>query len=413
MLKNIVSPFYLEEKIEILIKTIELFAYGIAIFERSGKLYYANTNYFHINNIAVSDIEHMSFDAINKCSCGFSKVLEQVKDNSTFTRQIECDGKWYESSFYLHDELIIQIFRDVTTQRKKELESEQMAFFFEHSNDGMMICDKKGTILRVNRAFEKITGYQNGEAIGKNAVILKSNMHDDEFFASIQKSVRENGSWVGELWNMGKNGESYPQLLSVTKIIDSRSSEAYYLSVFSDLSSIKELIYHANHDFLTGLANRVQLEAYMQNLITTSRSESSGFGVFYLDLDRFKPINDTYGHDVGDEILKMVAQRVRQNIRKEDFFARIGGDEFIVLIKDVQSREVLGSRARKIIDALRGSFIVGELQLSVGISIGIAIFPHDGGGADELIKHADSAMYFVKQNDRGSFRFYDEVVSCR
>lgn len=399
----------IKRKIDVLTRAIELFPHGIAIYKKSGVLFYANCNYFNINHLNPSDIDNIHFNKISKCLYKFEDVLKNIYDKNEFVLQKELNGSWYESTFYLHDnDFIIQIYKDITSKKQDELSLKQMAFFFENSSDGMMICNAKGYIIKTNNAFTNITGYTQEEALGKNAIILKSDVHDSDFFANMQKSLKESGFWRGEIWNKNKDGKICPHLLSVSKIIDSKYKEAYYLSVFSDLTNIKELFYHANHDLLTGLANRTQLEAFLKNSIANAKRNNKAFGLFYIDLDKFKSINDTYGHDIGDEVLKESVKRIKQTIREDDFFARVGGDEFILVLRDISSSHTLLKVAQKISQVFNEPIRIDKHILSMSISMGIAIYPQDATDISELIKKADIAMYRAKNHQKSSFSFIND-----
>ena len=381
-----------------------------------GILFYANNNYLEANNLNLNHIDNLTFDEISQCNLGFENIKNKLYLTNSFLTQREENNYWFESTFYIiSNEFIIHNCIDITVQKQKELQLEQSAIFFENSNEGIIITDSKGRIVSINKAFSKITGYRKDEVIGKSPSILNSGIHDKNFYENMWESLKNNSSWQGEIWNKRKNGEIYPEWLSIAKVINPKYNEEFYMAIFTDISSLKEadkkLHFYANHDVLTKLANRVQFESHLKSTIESCIRRDTKIALFFVDLDKFKDVNDTYGHTVGDEMLKIVAKRLEESIRKEDFIARLGGDEFVLIIKDVKNDEDMIKLAGKLNDNIKKPIIIGDKVFFMSLSIGISIFPDHGKDSEDLIKHSDAAMYEVKENGRNGYRLYNQNMS--
>lgn len=275
--------------------------------------------------------------------------------------------------------------------------------------DAIIITDSNKNILLVNPAFTKITGYSANEVIGKNPRILQSGKHDKEFYKAMWDSVSNTGHWQGELWNRKKNGEVYPEWFSISAVKGEMGEVIRYTGIFTDITKRKQdeakIQSLAHYDQLTGLANQVLFKERLSQALKQSRRKASQIAVFFLDLDGFKSINDTHGHLLGDEVLKETANRLLSCVRETDTVARVGGDEFLIVLSNTTGRREVANVAKKIIRRLSHSFKVEGHKVSVGISIGITITPSDGEEVIVLIKNADQAMYKAKNAGRNTFRF--------
>lgn len=406
----------LEKKNNILAKVVDLHPAKIAVYNMQGLLFYANSNYLKSNNLTLNHIDNLTFDEISHCNLGFSNIKSKLEITNSFTKQREEQGFWYESTFYMiSNEFIIHSCIDITVQKQKELQLEQSAIFFENSNEGIIIADSKGKIVSVNKAFSKITGFRKDEVIGKNPSILNSGIHDKNFYQNMWESLKNNSAWQGEIWNKRKSGEIYPEWLSIAKAINPKYNEEFYIAIFTDITSLKEadrkLYFYANHDVLTKLANRVQFESHLKSTIESCKRRDNKIALFFIDLDKFKDVNDTYGHKIGDEMLKTVAKRLEQSIRKEDFIARLGGDEFVLIVKDVKNSQDMLALANKLNDNIKEPITLDDKVFFMSLSIGISIFPEDGKDSDDLIKHADAAMYEVKESGRNGYKLYNQNMT--
>ncbi|HUX90394.1 MAG TPA: EAL domain-containing protein [Gallionellaceae bacterium] len=307
--------------------------------------------------------------------------------------------------------------QDVTERKQVEDKLRLSATVFENTTEGVMIADGKGKIVSVNRAFSTITGYREDELVGKTAAILKSGRQDKQFYDTMWNSILETGHWTGEIWNRRKNGDIYPEWLNISAIKDGRGEVTHHVAVFSDISAMKEseskLKHLAHHDPLTGLPNRLLLNAHMHQSMAHARRNSTMVAVMFLDLDKFKIINDTLGHPIGDLLLQEVAQRLTACLREEDTVSRLGGDEFVILLEELQDTLFASTVAKKINAALSEKFILEQYEIFISCSIGISIFPNDGDDMTALFKNADSALYRCKERGRNNYQYYTEDLSKR
>jgi diguanylate cyclase (GGDEF)-like protein/PAS domain S-box-containing protein len=298
---------------------------------------------------------------------------------------------------------------DVTATRRTEERLRLVATIFDNAHEGVMITDAENRIVEVNRAFSTITGYRADEVAGKTPALFSSGRHDAAFYQSLWRQLQENGYWHGEIWNRRKDGEVYPEWLSITTVFDDSGEVERHVAIFSDISeqhrSRQEIDFLAHHDALTNLPNRLLFNARLEHAIGHARRESSQLAVLFLDLDRFKAINDSLGHAQGDEILRQIALRMRSVLRNDDTMARIGGDEFVILLEDLEPKGVQGV-AEKLCALLEGPLNTGGDPIYISMSLGISVFPNDGEDVDNLIKNAEAAMYKAKDSGRDTYKFY-------
>jgi diguanylate cyclase (GGDEF)-like protein/PAS domain S-box-containing protein len=300
---------------------------------------------------------------------------------------------------------------DISDRKRSEERLREASTVLASTHDGVVVTDETGIIKSVNPAFCTISGYEEEELIGKNTSLLQSGRHDPDFFTALWQSLRADGLWQGEIWNRRKNGEIYPLWLTVSAVRTDAAEPNNYVGTFSDISSLKEsetqLEHLAHHDPLTDLPNRLVLHARLEQAISRVRRAGGCGALLFLDLDRFKHVNDSLGHPAGDELLRLVAQRLRQRLRDTDTLARFGGDEFVVLLDQVAEPEDAARVAQSLIDQLDTPFILsGTREVFIGTTIGISLFPADGELAEQLIQHADAALYEAKANGKGTYRFF-------
>lgn len=293
------------------------------------------------------------------------------------------------------------IFTDISVYKKNESDLRLYERVFAASLEGIMITDKRGVIVSVNPSFTTLTGYTRVEVIGETPSILNSGRQNTDFYINMWSSIHEKGFWKGEIWNKKKSGEVYPEWLSISTIYDKNQETINYVGVFSDITERKEseeyLKYLANYDTLTDLPNRVLFKARLEVAIENAKRYDKKVAILFLDLDRFKGINDTLGHNVGDYVLKQVAERLSQNVRKSDTVARLGGDEFTIILPEIKNEDVAISVVNKIFKALTYPFFYKEQELFITTSIGITFYPDDAISIENLLKNADSAMYKAKE----------------
>ncbi|EDN70512.1 diguanylate cyclase/phosphodiesterase [Beggiatoa sp. PS] len=299
---------------------------------------------------------------------------------------------------------------DVTEKRQAEENLRLAATVFETTTEAILVTDANNHIIIVNPAFTTITGYTFDEVVGKQPKILSSGHHDAEFYQQMWTSLLQEGKWQGEIWNRRKNGEIYVEWISITTIRDANHQIVQYVAVFTDITKRKqneELILHqAHHDALTNLPNRILFVDRLKQALLTAKRHQGRVAVMFIDLDRFKSVNDTLGHDFGDLLLKEVAQRLIACIRESDTVARLGGDEFTVVLTQIQNISDIRIIAQRMLKSLSQPFIQKDNEAFIGGSIGIAFFPKDGQEAETLVKKADIAMYQAKQEGRNTSRFY-------
>ena len=306
--------------------------------------------------------------------------------------------------------------RDNTAQRRAEEELRLAAKVFESSGEAIMIADAGGRIISVNQAFSKVTGYAAAEVVGRNARLLASGRHDGEFFGEMWRSVLETGYWNGEIWNRRRNGEIFPEWLGISSVRDADGKVTHFVGIFSDISERKaaeaKIAFLAHHDPLTGLPNRLLLKDRMQQAMAHAERAGRKVALLFVDLDRFKAVNDSFGHPAGDALLRDAAQRLRACVRDSDTISRHGGDEFLLVLSDLQSSEVPAQIAGKIMATLSEPFQIEAHDATISASVGIALYPEDGAGFDELLKKADTAMYHAKEAGRNTYRFHTERMNA-
>lgn len=286
---------------------------------------------------------------------------------------------------------------------------------FENTVEGVIITDAETRILAVNSAFSRITGYRFEEVLHLTPRILKSGRHDAEFYSEMWQSLQQSGQWVGEVWNKRKNDEIYPERLTIGVVRDTAGEVGHYVGVFSDISEIKrsqeKLDFLAHHDLLTNLPNRLLFNQRLRQSIALAQRHQRQLAVIFIDLDHFKNVNDTLGHDLGDELLKRVAADLSSHVRESDTLTRIGGDEFILLLDEIEAPRHAGAIAEKFLHLLSKTVMISNYEIVISASIGISFFPTDGQDVTSLVKNADTAMYYAKTHGRNSYHFYAPAMS--
>jgi len=298
---------------------------------------------------------------------------------------------------------------DISRQVENEAKLSLSAQVFERGNEGVVITDAEQHILTVNRAFSRITGYDEAELLGQKPNQLASGRHNKTFYRAMWKAIDETGAWQGEVWNRRKDGSVYPEWLSVSRVANDKGEVTHYIGIISDISRLKEnqeeIHRLAYYDPLTQLPNRSLLEERADFALRLARRGNRSVALLFLDLDNFKNINDSLGHKVGDRLLQAFAQRLDALVREEDTFARPGGDEFILLLPNTDANGAAHT-AQKLLKLLKRPFRIDSYNLSVSTSIGIALYPEDGSALNQLYTNADIAMYRAKQKGRNTYSFF-------
>ncbi|MFC0254424.1 putative bifunctional diguanylate cyclase/phosphodiesterase [Massilia consociata] len=305
---------------------------------------------------------------------------------------------------------------DITVRKEAESNLMQAARVFENAHEAIIVMDAEYRVQAVNQAFTSITGFSAAEIIGTTLASLPWNDGEHGFYETVWPQLDGNNHWQGELAGVRKNGERYPAWVAVTTIRDPEGDVSNYMAMLSDISERKraeeQVRHQAEHDALTGLPNRVLFLDRMQQALATWRRQRDRFAVLFLDLDRFKAINDSHGHKVGDAVLREVAARLTGCVRRVDTISRLGGDEFVVLLADIGGADQAAHVAGAIMQAVARPIEAAGQAFTLSVSIGIAICPTDGADVDTLMHHADVAMYHAKQSGRDSFQFFSPEMNA-
>jgi len=299
--------------------------------------------------------------------------------------------------------------QDITDRKRAEDQLRLAGVVFEYTSQAVVVTDQNNRIISVNPAFTLIMEYTPEEVLGKDPAYLGSSHHDEAFYRKLWVEVKRDGHWKGEIWDRRKSGEAFPSWQSISAVYDNNGELTNYVSVFSDITPIKQhqnnLNFLAHHDPLTGLPNRLMLDDRIEHALKRCIRERTELALLFIDLDEFKNVNDTYGHNVGDQLLQTLAKRLQALLRQEDTIARMGGDEFLVLLESFKSINDVELVAKKIIHEISQPVDISGHQVVVGASVGIAIGPTDGSNVESLIKAADLAMYRAKDEGRNKYRF--------
>jgi diguanylate cyclase (GGDEF)-like protein/PAS domain S-box-containing protein len=333
-------------------------------------------------------------------------------------RYVRRDGTEVDVSLSLapmHDEAgqaagIMCIVEDISRRMRDARNLLLSSKIFANTQEGILVTDADGTIRSVNQAFVSLTGYQEEEAIGRKPSLLNSGRHDQAFYAEMWQALIEHGQWRGEIWNRRKNGEIYPEWINISAIHDDAGNVSHFVAIFSDITKVKQneerLRHLAHFDALTGLPNRFLFHDHVELALARAARNNKQLAIMFLDLDRFKLINDTLGHRAGDTLLTEVGQRLAGCLRSSDTLSRFGGDEFTVVLPDLDSGGAAATVAEKFIDALSADFHIAGKKFHITVSIGIAIYPQDGEHLDTLSRAADAAMFAAKDHGRNTYRFH-------
>ncbi|MGB4062255.1 MAG: EAL domain-containing protein [Azonexus sp.] len=310
---------------------------------------------------------------------------------------------------------LIGTSQDISTQHETEAQMQLLASAVQYSGEAILITDVHNNIITVNPAFTRLTGYSAEEAAGRNPRFLSAGRTTPEEYARMWEDITGNGFWQGEIWDRRKDGGIYPKWISISVIRDDEGKILYHIAHFTDVSTeraTEERLHHiAHHDVLTGLLNRLSLKGRMDQALASARRDGARVAVMFIDLDRFKVINDTLGHHIGDELLIEVAKRLRESVRDSDVVARLGGDEFVIMLSGVDHTSSVALVAEKLVASVGVSCQIGGFDLYTSPSIGIAIFPTDGCDGETLMKNADAAMYHAKAAGRNNFQFFDAKMN--
>tara|TARA_R110000737_G_scaffold34232_1_gene52640 strand:- start:1668 stop:3785 length:2118 start_codon:yes stop_codon:yes gene_type:complete len=336
------------------------------------------------------------------CEETVSPIGEQPKQVMTRkNRFTDANGNYF----------LVGVIHDITERKKIEEKLKRAASVFSHAHEGIMITDANAAITQVNDAFCRITGYTAEEVLGENAKVLQSGRHSSEFYTEMWNTLLKQGYWEGEIWNRRKCGEIYPEMLTISAVNNTDGFVQHYVSLCTDITVMKEhqnqLEHVAHYDQLTNLPNRVLLADRISHAMLQCNRQQHSLAVVFLDLDGFKHINDTYGHNVGDELLIAVSVRMKAALREGDSLARIGGDEFVAVLTDLALVADCQPVLERLLLAASEPVTIGSVVLNVSASIGVTYYPQDNVDADQLMRHADQAMYKAKESGKNRFHRFD------
>lgn len=316
----------------------------------------------------------------------------------------------------LENEKLVLVY-DITVRKEAEEQLRFSSRVFNQAQEGIIITSRDGVITDVNPAFCEITGYSREEVVGRRPNFLKSGKHSPAFYAKLWQSVLEHGYWQGEVWNRRKNGELYAELLTISALTDDEGESHHFVGLFSDITQSKQqqetLELMAHYDVLTKLPNRVLFADRFTQAAAHSRRTNTLLAVCFLDLDSFKPVNDNYGHEIGDQLLVEVAARLKANVRDEDTISRFGGDEFAILFRDVESESQCSDMLQRIHRSLANPYHLNENIIEISASSGVTFYPSDDADLDTLLRHADQTMYEAKLAGRNTFKLFNPNLNTQ
>jgi diguanylate cyclase (GGDEF)-like protein/PAS domain S-box-containing protein len=355
-----------------------------------------------------------------------NRIINKIKFISKAMTTMQVEHKFNQPlPIRDNDEItdMVKAFNQMLAERSKsEGEQRISAAVFKYASEAIMITNANNEIETVNPAFCNISGYKTEDVLGKTPAILSSGKHDSHFYQQMWHALDKNNCWQGEVWNKRKNGEVYPEFLSISVVRDKNKEPIQYISLFSDITKHKkfeeDIWIQANYDSLTGLPNRHLCLERLSSELESLKIHSHEVALLFIDLDRFKNVNDTWGHNSGDELLQLAAIRLRNCIREKDTVARFGGDEFVVLLVGLPNRFAIERIVKSILLSLSKPFnLSGNHEAVVSASIGVTVGPSDGDNVGSLLKNADTAMYQAKAAGRNTYQFFtssmNEIVSQR
>jgi len=383
----------------------ELFGYD------EGELLGRLTEILYVTGERYPDIAEQAYSALAQDGTYVTEVWLKRKDGSAFWGYLTGKALDIENP----DGGSVWICADLTAQKHDQQRLQLAASVFESTTEGIMITDANRGIVAINPAFTETTGYTAEEVIGKDPSLLNSGRQPSEFYRHMWEGIQREDKWRGEIWNRRKNGDLYPELLSISVVRDKEQRIAHYVGVFTDISAQKhaeqQLSFLAHHDPLTRLPNRVLFDDRLSHALERAQRDHGQLAVIFIDLDRFKDVNDTLGHPVGDQLLQTVARKFQRSVRASDTLARFGGDEFALLIENIAEAWDATLIAQKLLNVFNRSILLGEHEVHVSASIGISIYPTDGLDSCELLKNADAAMYRAKANGRHNYACYSPEMT--
>ncbi|TCS70650.1 EAL domain-containing protein [Effusibacillus lacus] len=419
-----------EEELRLAIQVYKTTSEGVVILDATGKIQLVNPAFTAITGYSAEEVigQKPPILKYGRQGAGFyANIWATVHDAGKWQGEIwhrrkngEIYPTWVTVSAIRNEAGSIThcaaVILDITRLKRVEEQLHLVSKVIENTVEGIVVTDIHGSIQLVNPAFTAITGYSPEEVIGKNPRILNSGRHDAEFYISMWASIHETGKWEGEIWNRRKNGEIYPEWLTISAVSDEMGKITHYAATFTDITERKSyeerIVYQAHHDTLTGLPNRT----FFQNLTSQldhAKQQNQMLAVLIIDLDRFKGINESLGHSAGDRLLQGVAERLKSCVRDGDIVARLGGDEFALLLTQITSEKDVVRRVRHIAEVFKEPLICGSEEIFTSMSMGISLYPADGKDMEELLKNADTALYRARELGGGHYQFYTPEMNSK
>lgn len=395
------------------------------------KQFWINTRWAEIVGYTVDELGPVSIDTLN----GLLHEQDLIHSNALFKRLFEKELEYYECEVRMRHkdghwvwvmvcgkvvawDMSNQPLRvcgtnmDISERKTAEEKLQMAASVFTNTHEGIAITNSDGNIIDTNPTFTEITGYSKHDVLGKNPRILNSGKHPKAFYEKMWQAIAEGGFWRGEIWNRKKSGEVYAERLTISAIYDNNRQVKNYVGLFSDITTMKrqqrDLELLAHYDILTQLPNRSLFNDLFQQAIAHCKRTNKQLAVCFLDLDNFKPVNDNFGHDVGDKLLIDVSKRIQACIREEDTLSRQGGDEFTLLLNNLSSRFDCEETLKRILFMISQPYNIKDEAYSISASIGVTLHPNDDGDLDTLLRHADNAMYQAKLQGKNQFKIFDK-----
>jgi len=365
--------------------------------------------WFQISTKRINNLEKLSTAILNSYTQAMNHIVNESKRFMFITLLL-----WLFSIIAFL--ILIYILNKLIDKEEKLMEDLRISAYAFDAHEAMTITDPNGIIIKVNKAFSKITGYTEDEVIGKNPRVLKSFKHPEEFYKNMWLELHTKGRWSGEIYNRRKDGEIYMEKLSITAIKDKNNITTHYIAQFLDITNLQkaqeQIEYQASHDFLTGVKNRKSLMEKLQEEFARAKRHDFFDAFLFIDLDEFKSVNDSYGHKIGDSVLINISRRLESCIRQEDYIARIGGDEFCVILVDMDANEAVAKEFTKAITekiclSISKPIDVEQHTIQISGSIGIKLFPDGVHDINDIINKADIAMYQAKEKGKNRFIFAD------
>lgn len=400
---------------------------AIIMSDDKGNILDTNKAATRLLHFTKEEMQHLSLFDIHKDQELLQKSIDNIlNQESDYIGETELQNKYKQTIiaeiggvfFKTEDQVyLVTSYRDITERKKVEEKLKLSDKVFENTLEGIIVTDAQENILSVNPAFTSIYGYFPEEVRGKHLSFLRSNKHKNDFITTIEASIENYGQWMGEIWHVRKDGEEFPLWLTISAIYDENGKINQLVSVFNDITELKEkedqIRHQAYHDPLTDLPNRLLFNDRLKLEIAHSKRYQKMIGVLFLDLDRFKNINDNLGHGAGDLLLKQVAERISTHIREGDTVARMGGDEFTLIISEIAKPEDAAIISQRILHEIKKPYMIEGKKLYITASIGICIFPNDGEDEKTLTKNADMAMYRAKEEGRDNYQFFTVDLNIR